>query len=715
MHLLLTSLFGGVLSGCGPRTPPPTAPPEGPTPPGPPGGAGGRPHALVAHERARQDYYYWLRDREDPATLEHLEAENQYFQAAFGHADGLRAALFDEMLGRIREADSDPPFPWGGWLYQERREEGRAYPLYVRRAAPDAPEQLLLDLNTLADEDDYLYLGGFAPSPDHSLLAYAIDRSGDELYTIRVLDLETGEHLPDVIEGAYYGLEWSASGEHLFYTTVDEAHRPWRLHRHRLGGDAEDALVYQEDDEAYWLELSKTRSERFLVVSLGSQVTTELRVIDADEPESSPRLVAPRRQGVEVYLAHQGERFLLLTNHEAVNFRLMEADLEDPEPASWRPLIAHREDVQLVGVDAFEERLVIWEREGGLPRLSVVDVEAQSARRVDFPEPVWGLEEVDANREYDARRFRFLYSSLTTPDTIIDLDLDSLEQEALKVKPVEGGFDSADYQSARIMARAADGAEVPVSLVWRADRRREGQPAPVLMTGYGAYGANYDVYFSSNRLSLLDRGVIFAIAHVRGGADLGRPWYEDGKLGRKRNTFTDFIACGEALVAGGWTLPSLLAAQGESAGGLLIGASVNLRPDLFQAAVAHVPFVDVLTTMADPSIPLTVVEWEEWGNPVDDPEAYAYMATYSPYDNVRAEADYPSLLVTAGLNDPRVGYWEPAKWVARMRHVADDGDGMLLLWTEMGAGHGGPSGRYGELEAIAREYAFVLESLGVGG
>jgi len=674
-----------------------------------------RPHALEAHGETRDDPYYWLRDREDPATLAYLEAENAYALLATAHTAALRETIYGEMLGRVQEADAHPPAAWGDWWYYERTEEGRAYPILCRRDSPGGSEQIVLDFNAVAGDGDYLAVGAIAPSPDHRLLAYAVDTSGDELFTVRVLDLETGEHLPDVIEDAYYGLEWSGR-DALFYTTVDDAYRPYRLHRRALGGDGGDTLVYEESDEAFWLDLSRTRSGRFLVVSLGSNTTTEVRVLELGDAVEGPlEVVLERTPGVEYSLAHRGDTFYLAINEDAVNFKLVAAPVGDAGRESWTEVLPHRPAIQIVSVDAFADHLVIYEREDGLPQITVWDAASGEARRVAFPEQAWSvyadyseLTDADLNRVYDTASYRYVYTSMSTPESVFSLDLETLETALLKETPVLGGFDRTQYRTERITAVSADGTEVPVSLVYRADLRDEVDGNPALMVGYGAYGSDYDVYFSANRLSLLDRGVIYAIAHVRGGSDLGRPWYEDGKLLNKKHTFEDFVASGEALVAGGWTRPERLAVSGGSAGGLLIGASVNMRPELFAAAVADVPFVDVLTTMSDPTIPLTVTEWEEWGNP-SERRYYDYMKSYSPYDNVAA-VDYPDMLIQAGLNDPRVGYWEPAKWAAKLRHTATGGE--VLLWTEMGAGHAGPSGRYGYLEAIAREWAFVLDKTG---
>jgi oligopeptidase B len=684
-----------------------------------------RPHTQQVGDVTWDDPYYWLRERDNPEVLAYLEAENAYTEAAMAHTATLQETLYDEMLGRIQETDLSVPYRVDDYYYYSRTEEGRAYAIFCRRpAAADgsydeqAAEEVLLDQNTLiANEDDYLDVGDMNVSPDHAWLAYTVDDSGAEEYDIHVRDLASGEDTPQVIEDVTYPTVWANDNRTLFYTTMDEAHRPYRLWRYRVGDDPASAeLLYEETDERFFLWLEKSRSEAYIFAITESAVTSEVRYLAADDPDGAFTIAQPRVQGVEYRLEHHGESFYITTNRaadgsRAVNFRLVEAPVSSPGVESWVERIPHRDDVQLVGVDAFADYLVISERAEGLPQLRVWDVDAGTGaepRSVAFPEATYSIR-AENNPEFETDTFRLTYTSLVAPRATYDLHLDGLELELLKETPVLGGYDRGDYVSERIWATAEDGVRVPISVVYRAGTPLDGS-APMYLTGYGAYGYPYDAYFSSNRLSLLDRGFVFAIAHIRGGGELGRTWYEDGKFLNKRNTFTDFIACAEHLVEAGYTSPERLAIAGGSAGGLLMGAVTNLRPDLFAVVVADVPFVDVMNTMLDPTIPLTVTEWEEWGNPTD-PEYFEYMLSYSPYDNVAA-VDYPDMLITAGLNDPRVQYWEPAKWTARLRATAV-GEGVILLKTNMGAGHFGASGRYGVLRELAFEYAFVLDRLGV--
>ncbi|MCU1451130.1 MAG: oligopeptidase b [Acidimicrobiales bacterium] len=687
-----------------------------------PPGAPRRPTTLRAHGDVRVDDWYWLRERDNSDTTAYLDAENEWAEQATAHTRPVQEGLFAEIKARIQETDTSAPVALGQWWYYTRTEEGRQYGIHCRRSRTGAdepaagalgnasPEQVLLDENSLADGHDYFALGGLSVSPDHRLIAYSTDVDGDEVYTLRVRDLDTGDDRPDTIPGTYYGLEWAADNRTVFYTTLDDAKRPWRVHRHRLGDDpATDVVVHQEDDEAFHVGLGKTRSKAWLLIGMHSMVTSEVRVVPADAPDTPPRLIAPRRQDVEYDVEHHGERFLMVTNDGAENFKLVEAPVDDPGPDQWRDVVPHRPDVRLLGVSAFAGHLVFHERAEGMTRLRVQRLADDSTYTVEQPEPVHTVGS-GMNPEFDTTNLRFHYTSLVTPMQSVDLDLETRERAVVKQQPVLGGYDPSRYRTERVWATAPDGTQVPVSLAYRTDRRAGG---PALLYGYGSYEHSIDPAFSSVRLSLLDRGFVFAIAHVRGGGELGRRWYEDGKLLHKRNTFTDFVACAEQLVGEGWTTPAGLVARGGSAGGLLMGAVANLRPDLFRAMVAEVPFVDCLTTILDESLPLTVIEWEEWGNPVAHPEVYAYMKSYSPYDNVEAK-DYPALLVRAGLNDPRVGFWEPAKWVAKLRETKTD-DNVLILKTDMGAGHGGPSGRYDAWKDEAYVLAFVLDAVGVSG
>jgi oligopeptidase B len=681
------------------------------TPPLEPPAADRRPHRLTIHGDTRVDEYYWLRDREDPAVLRHLDAENDYTAAMMRHTEGLQERLYREMVGRIQETDLSVPERIDGWYYYSRTEEGLQYPIFCRRhGSLDAPEEIALDQNLLAEGHDYFRLGALAVSPDHRLLAYSTDTTGAETYTLFVKDLATGQLLAERIDNTSHGVEWAEDNRTLFYTTMDETRRPWRLHRHRLGSDpSEDPIVYEEPDGTVLLSLGKTRSRAFILVDLSSHSSSEVRYLPADQPEAPLRLMAPREPNVEYLVDHHDERFFIVTNDGAPNFRLAEAPVSDPGKANWRTLIGNDPAVKLDGVDAFRNHLVVYEREDALRHIRVLDLRTGAAHRVGFPEAVYTFRMTD-NPEFDTAKLRFVYMSLVTPNSVIDYDLDSREWKLRKQQEVKGGYDPSLYHTERAFAEAPDGTRIPLSLVYRTPLTRDGR-RPLVLYGYGSYGSSYDPTFSSNAISLLDRGFVVAIAHIRGGEEMGRAWYENGKLLRKRNTFTDFIAAAEFLLREGYTSRDRLVINGGSAGGLLMGAVLNLRPELFRVAVAEVPFVDVVTTMLDESIPLTVIEYEEWGNP-NDPQYYEYMKSYSPYDNVRAQA-YPDMLVTAGLNDPRVAYWEPAKWVARLRTLRT-APTRLLLRTNMGAGHSGASGRYDYLREVAFKYAFILDSLGLG-
>jgi oligopeptidase B len=663
------------------------------------------------HGETVVDEYAWLRDRGDPEVTGHLEAENAHTQAVLAPTSDLRRTIFDEIKARTKETDLTVPARKGQWWYYGRTVEGQQYAIRCRRSEEQdaSTEQVLVDFNEVAGGSPYLDVGDFEVSPDHRIVAYSVDFDGDELFTMRFKDLESGEHLADEIPGTYYGAAWSADSGTFFYVTPDEARRPHRLWRHRLGADiSTDELVYEEEDQRFFLGVHLTRSERFVVLGLSSMVTTEMRVLPADEPAGGFRVVEPRREGVEYYVDHQGDRFVIVTNDEALDFRLVEAPVTSPGREHWRDTIPHEPGTRILAAEAFAGHVVVHLRRDALKGLRVIRTADGTAHDVEFDEPVHTVMAFDDNPEYDSTVYRFHYTSLVTPASVYDYDLDARTRTLRKRQPVLGDFDPDRYESSREWAGAADGTLVPLSLVRRRDH--PDGPAPTLLFGYGAYEASMDPGFSIPRLSLLDRGVTFAIAHVRGGGEMGRSWYEDGKLLRKRNTFDDFIAAADHLIDRGYTRPELLAARGGSAGGLLMGAVANLGPDRFRAIVAEVPFVDNVNTMLDPSLPLTVTEWEEWGNPVTDPDAYHYMRSYSPYENV-ARRSYPAILATAGLNDPRVSYHEPAKWVARLRAVAT-GDAPVLLKTEMGAGHSGPSGRYDAWRDEALVLAFVLDQLG---
>jgi oligopeptidase B len=650
------------------------------------------------------DEYAWLRDREDPDTLAHLEAENAYTLAMTAHTTKLQAAIFDEIKTRTLETDLSVPSRKGDWFYYSRTAEGSQYGISCRsRTEPErdgtAPgdEVVLLDQNELAGDSPYFALGAFDVSPDGDLLAYSTDYDGSEKYTLRVKDLRTGDLRPDEVPGTYYGTAWSKDGSTLFYATVDAAMRPYRIWRHRLGTDAaQDEIVHEETDERFYAGVGLSRSEEWLVLEVSSKITSEVRVLRADDPLGDFQIVEPRRHGVEYSLDHSGDTFWILHNDGAENFELARTPVDAPGGDSWETVLAHSAATRLDGVHAFAGHLAISLRRDGVTSVRILPLEVgpdpaggsggvvggvRDGHEIELPEEVRTVG-VSANPEFETATLRIGYTSLVTPSSVYDYDLGTRELQLRKRQPVLGGVDLDAYESTRDWAVAADGTRVPISLVWRRGTPRDGT-APVLLYGYGSYEASMDPWFSIARLSLLDRGVIFAIAHVRGGGEMGRQWYEQGKLTAKRTTFTDFLAAADRLVEAGWAAPDRIVTRGGSAGGLLMGAVANLAPDRFAGIVAEVPFVDALSTILDPTLPLTVMEWEEWGNPVESPEVYAYMRSYSPYENVTATA-YPAILATAGLNDPRVGYHEPAKWVARLRATAT-GDKPLLLKTELGA------------------------------
>jgi oligopeptidase B len=678
-----------------------------------PPGAKSVPKEITLHGDARVDNYFWLRDRaDDPDVIPYLEAENRYTEEVMAPTKPLQETLYQEILGRIQETDITVPVKRDDFFYYTRTEEGKAYSIQCRKhGGLDASEEILLDSNALAEGQKYFRLGNFAVSPDHRLLAYSIDVEGDESYTIQVKNLATGELLPDRIAKTYYTLEWANDNRTFFYTVLDEAKRPYRAFRHELG-ETTDTLVYQEDDGRFNLGLRKTRSQRFVFIEISSPLTSELRYLEADDARGEFRVLLPRRQGVEYDASHHGEYFYIRTNDGAKNFRLMRTEVNDPPGENWYEAIPARAGVTIEGVDSFEDYIVVYERERGLEKICIREASGALSHYIDFPEPVYSVG-ATGNAEYKTNVLRFNYTSLVTPASVFDYDVRTRERELKKQYEVRGGYDASQYQSERIFVKAHDGVEVPISLVYRRGYERNGT-SPLLLYGYGAYGHSIDPTFSSARLSLLDRGFVFAIAHIRGGAELGEEWHDQGKLLQKKNTFTDFITCSEHLLAARYTSTERLAIMGGSAGGLLVGAVLNLRPELFHAAIAKVPFVDTLNTMLDPTLPLTIAEYEEWGNPEQE-EFYRYIRSYSPYDNV-VPREYPAMLVTAGLNDPRVSYWEPAKWVAKLRALKTDlkmtDSNVLLLKTDMGSGHFGPSGRYEGIKEVAFDYAFLLRTVG---
>ncbi|MBS2540070.1 S9 family peptidase [Catenulispora sp. NF23] len=693
------------------------------------------------HERSRHgdvvnDPYAWLIDREDDEVLAYLKDENAFTEATTAGLADLRETVFQEIKARTKETDLSVPTRKGDWWYYSRSVEGLQYSISCRVAAdgPTPPalpqdgsalpgEHVLLDGNALAEGHEFFALGTFEVSPDGKLLAYALDVVGDERFTLKVRDLATGEDLADEVANTYYSTAWSRDGSTLFYTTINDAWRPYRVHRHALGTPTEqDEVVFQEDDDRFFVDVSLLRSERFIEITCSSQVTSEVRLLDSDDPTGTFQIAAPRRDGVEYsvdHWSHPGDpsRDLLLVLHNAdgkTDFELATAPVSAlGDHTAWTPLVPHRQGTRLDAVDVFADHLVVGYRRDGLTGLAVHGIDADSGTPAAHGEPIEFPERIrtvsgSQNPDYDSTRYRLGYTSMVTPSSVYDYDVTTGELTLLKQQPVLGGYDPADYEQERVWATAQDGARVPVTLVHKKGVVADGSN-PCVLYGYGAYEISIDPSFSIARLSLLDRGFVFAIAHIRGGGEMGRHWYEDGKFLNKRNTFTDFVACARQLVADHWTAPDRLAARGASAGGLLMGAVANIAPDDFRAIVAGVPFVDALNTILDPDLPLTVMEWEEWGNPVEDPEIYGYMKGYSPYENV-ANVQYPAILALTSLNDTRVGFHEPAKWIARLRAEAG-GEQDFLLKTEMDAGHGGRSGRYTAWQEEAFTLAWVIDKV----
>lgn len=692
------------------QAPPPAAPSSPPVAPR-------KAKQITQHGVTREDPYAWLRAdnwREvmrDPAVLgedirAYLEAENTYLEAAMAPTGELQSRLFDEMKARIKEDDSSVPSPDGPFAYFQRFETGGQHPVFCRKPLDGEGEEVLLDGNKEAEGEAFFRVAACEHSLDHRLLAFAVDRNGSEIYRIDVKDLETGELLADSIGEAQGSIAWANDGKTLFYVTLDEEHRPSKVYRHSLGSDsADDVLVYEEPDPGFFVGLGKTESERFIVISTHDHTTSEVRVLDAAAPEGELRLIAARRRGIEYDVTDQGDRFLILTNaDDAIDFKIVEAPLATPGPESWRDLVPHKAGRLILSLLAFKGFLVRLERENGLPRIIVTALPSGEEHAIAFDEQAYSLGLLPGYL-YDTTSLRFVYSSLATPQQTYDYDMATRERVLRKEQEVPSGHNPADYEIKRILAPGHDGEAVPVSLVYRKTTPLDGS-APLLLYGYGAYGNATPAAFTTNRFSLIDRGFIYAIAHVRGGTDKGYGWYLDGKLEKKTNSFRDFVSAAEALIEQGFTRAGQIVAHGGSAGGLLMGAVTNMRPDLFRGIIADVPFVDVLTTMSDTELPLTPPEWPEWGNPIDSAEDFNTIAAYSPYDNVEAK-DYPSILITAGLTDPRVTYWEPAKWAAKLRALKTD-DNLLLLKTIMTAGHGGASGRFDKLHEVALAYAFAL-------
>jgi oligopeptidase B len=669
---------------------------------------------VTLHGEARSDPYFWLRDKPNPDVAAYLEAENAYTAAVMKSTEPFQEALYSEMLGHVKETDLSVPYREGDWLYYFRTEKGKQYRIYCRKKFPDGPEQVTVDLNELAKGQKFMALGTYAVSDDGNLLAYSTDNTGFRQYTLFVKDLRANALWPERIEKTTRTV-WAADNLTLFYAVEDAAKRPYRVYRHRLlEPQSSDVLVYEEKDERFHAGIGRTRSRTWLILSSESHTTSERRVLKADAPAGEWTLVAPREQDHEYDVDHRGDLFYIRTNSGGRNFRLVTAPVASPGRASWKEIVPHRADVMLEDADLFANHLVLHERANGLPRFTVTNLATNASHVVAFPEPVYSAFS-ETNRVFDTNLFRYAYQSFVTPNSVFDYDMDANTSKLLKEQEVPG-YDRSLYRSDRLWAAASDGTKIPISIVWRAkaadgkERALKDGPFPMWLNGYGAYGIPIPVTFSSNRLPLLDRGVVIAIAHIRGGGEMGKKWHDDGRMLKKRNTFSDFIAAAESLVAQKITAKDRLVIEGGSAGGLLMGAVTNMRPDLFRAVVAKVPFVDVLNTMSDATLPLTVGEYEEWGNPAKK-EEYDTIKTYSPYDNLRKGA-YPAMLVMTSFNDSQVFYHEPAKYVARLRTLKTDAN-PLLLKTNMAAGHGGASGRYDYLHEAAFEWAFVLVQLGI--
>jgi oligopeptidase B len=656
------------------------------------------------------DNYFWLREKSNPEVRAYLEAENVYTAVVMKPTEPLQKKLYAEMLGRIKETDVEVPYREGAYFYYSRTETGKQYSIFCRkRGSLDAPEELILDVNELAKGQKFMSLGRFAPSDDGNLLAYATDNTGFRQYTLAVKDLRTGKVLADHVERVD-SIAWANDNKTLFYAIEDAvSKRSYRVYRHAVGTAGPDTLVYEEPDERFDVGVDKTRSKRYLFLVSLSHTTSEVRYLPADEPMGEWKMIEPRKQDVEYYPDHNGSFFYLRVNDTGRNFRLVKTPVAAPGSANWKEVVPQRNDVMLDDIDFFKNYYVLSEREHGLPQMSVTDLTTGISRRIAFPEPAYSAF-VQTNREYDTTKFRYAYQSFITPSSVFEYDMAAGASVLLKQREVPGGYDRTKYQVEQVYATASDGVKVPISLVHVRGLQLDGK-GPLFLTGYGSYGSSSDVRFNSDLFSLLDRGVVVAVAHIRGGGELGKAWHDDGRMMHKKNTFTDFISSAEYLLAQGYGSKDRLVIQGASAGGLLMGAVLNMRPDLFHAALVQVPFVDVMNTMLDESLPLTVGEFEEWGNPKEK-AAFDYMLAYSPYDNVVAK-DYPNMLVRTSFNDSQVMYWEPAKYVAKMRALRTDHNTLIFKTNLDPAGHGGASGRYDRLKDTAFNYAYILTQVGI--
>ena len=667
------------------------------------------PKQLKKHNEVRIDNYYWLNDRENPEVIDYLNQENAYYDSMTAHTKEFQKELFEEMKGRIKEDDQSVPYLYNGYYYITRYEKGQDYPIYSRKKGSlEAKEEILFDCNVLAKGHTFFQLGGLSVSPDNRFASFGIDTVGRRIYTIQIKNLETNEILSDMIENATGGSVWANDNQTLFYTRQDKVTlRANQIFKHKLGSNADkDVLVYEEKDETFNVSVGKEKSKKYIVIGAESTLTTEYRILNSDTPDAEFKVFQPRVRGLEYSISHFGDSFYILTNKDkATNFKLMKTPENATEKKHWKEVLAHREDVLIEDIEIFSNYLVVEERSNGLNHIRIMPWSGEGEYYLPFGSETYNAY-TTTNVDFDTDILRYSYQSMATPSSVIDFNMKTKEKEIKKEQEVLGGqFDKNNYIEERVWATAKDGTKVPISLVYRKDLKKDGTN-PLLQYAYGSYGVTMEPYFSTTRLSLLDRGFIYAIAHIRGGEDLGRQWYEDGKLLKKKNTFTDFIDCSKFLIQEKYTSPAHLYAEGGSAGGLLMGAVVNMAPELYHGVIAQVPFVDVITTMLDDSIPLTTGEYDEWGNP-NNKKYYDYMLSYSPYDNVKEQV-YPNLFVSTGLHDSQVQYWEPAKWVAKLRTVKK-GSSVLYLHTNMDAGHGGASGRFEAIKELAKEFAFLLD------
>jgi oligopeptidase B len=668
------------------------------------------PKTTEINGRELVDNYFWLRDKQNPEVAAYLQAENAYTDAVMKPTEGLQKKLYDEMLSRIKETDVEVPYKEGNYFYYSRTEASKQYSIYCRKKGSlEAPEELLLDVNELAKGQKFMSVRDLAVSDDGNLLAYSTDNTGFRQYMLAVKDLRSGKLLPDHAERVG-SVAWANDNKTIFYTVEDPtSKRQFQLYRHTAGTDGSDKLIYEEKDERFNVETAKTRSKAYIFLLIGSHTTSEARYIPADQPMAEFKVLEPRKQDVEYYPDHNGSFFYIRVNDTGRNFRLVKAPVSDPRSANWQEVVPHRANVMLDDTDFFKNYYVLSERENGLPQMQVTDLASGKSRRIEFPEPAYSSYPY-ANREYDTSKFRYGYQSFITPRSVFEYEMTTGKSTLLKQKEVPGGYDRSKYQVEQIYAPAPDGVKVPISVVHLKGAKMDGT-GPMYLTAYGSYGFPLDISFNSDRFSLIDRGVVVAVAHIRGGGEMGKAWHDDGRMMHKKNTFTDFIASAEYLVKQGYGSKDRLVIEGRSAGGLLMGAVLNMRPDLFHAALVGVPFVDVINTMLDETLPLTVAEFEEWGNPKEKP-AFDYMISYSPYDNIEAKT-YPNMLVRTSFNDSQVMYWEPAKYVAKMRAMRTDHNSLILKTNMNPAGHGGASGRYDRLHEVAFDYAYFLTQMGI--